>query len=300
MTGHFSPLGCISAIHTTHAALPLFGVCVTVAELEREMSSNQTELDVLDSFRVNLKSIMKAQNLSEAELSVLAGFEDRGAVDAMMRGSSLPNMAAPVRLADALGVPVDVLLREPQAHLQQEFEAVPIQEVDKQAARLLSAVFRSAERSLDRIGTRPTLDSIISWWKETDGDLSRSDQIAPHFDLVSAAEALTSVPRIHHVGALGLTATTLGSAENARLENFLETLSTSDRAQLNGQIRSVATTGVGMITPLKRIVPFPETNETVEVSFVRLMLPVRDASGTLFVLNYSTLLSESTPRRQEG
>lgn len=264
------------------------------------MSSDLTELDVLDSFRANLKNIMKAQNLSEAELSVRAGFEDTGAVDAMMQGTTLPNLAAPVRLADALGVPVEVLLRDQRAHLQKDFEAVPIQEVDKQAARLLSAVFKSAERSLDRIGTRPTLDSIISWWKETDGDLSRSEQIAPHFDLVSAAEALTSVPRIHHVGALGLSATTLGSAENARLENFLETLSTSDRAELNGQIRSVAHTGVGMITPLKRIVPFPETNETVEVSFVRLMLPVRDASGTLFVLNYSTLLSESTPRRQDG
>ena len=111
---------------------------------------------------------------------------------------------------------------------------------------------------------------------------------------------MTSIPRIHHVGALGLSATTLGSSENARLETFLETLSTSDRAELNGQIRSVAHSGVGMITPLKRIVPFPETNETVEVSFVRLMLPVRDASGTLFVLNYSTLLSESTPRRTDG
>lgn len=62
----------------------------------------------------------------------------------------------------------------------------------------------------------------------------------------------------------------------------------------------MAHSGVGMITPLKRIVPFPETNETVEVSFVRLMLPVRDTTGTLFVLNYSTLLSESTPRRQDG
>ena len=264
------------------------------------MVSNITELEVLDNFRANLKSIMKSQNLTEAELSVRAGFDEEHAISDIMRGRALPSMVAPVRLADALGVPVDVLLRDRNEHLQQQFEALPVQEVDRQAARLLSAVFKATERSLDRMGGRPTLDSIISWWKETDGDLSKSDQIAPHFDLVSAAEALTSIPRIHHVGALGLSATTLGSAENSRLENFLETLSTSDLAELNGQIRSVAHSGVGMITPLKRIVPFPETNETVEVSFVRLMLPVRDASGTLFVLNYSTLLSESTPRRQDG
>lgn len=264
------------------------------------MTLRATELEVLDNFRANLQNIMKSQNLSEAELSARAGFEEEGALAEIMRGGSLPNLAAPVRLADALGIPVEVLLRDRNDHLQQQFEALPVQEVDRQAARLLSAVFKATERSLDRIGDRPTLDSIIAWWKETDGDLSQSDQIAPHFDLVSAAEALTSIPRIHHVGALGLSATTLGTAEHSRLETFLETLSTSDLAELNGQIRSVAHSGVGMITPLKRIVPFPETNETVEVSFVRLMLPVRDASGTLFVLNYSTLLSESTPRRTEG
>ena len=268
--------------------------------LDLKMVSNITELGLLDNFRTNLKTIMQAQNLTEEELAVRAGFEEEGAIAAIMRGGAMPNMAAPVRLADALGIPVDVLLRDRTDHLQHEFEALPVQEVDRQAARLLSAVFKATERSLDRIGDRPTLDSIISWWKETDGDLSLSEQIAPHFDLVSAAEALTSVPRIHHVGALGLSATTLGSAENSRLETFLETLSTSDLAELNGQIRSVAHSGVGMITPLKRIVEFPETNETVEVSFVRLMLPVRDTSGTLFVLNYSTLLSESTPRRQDG
>ena len=264
------------------------------------MSSAMTELEVFDNFKANLKSILQSQNLSEAELSVRAGFDSDGAVTAMMRSNRLPNMATPTRLADALGVPVGVLLRDKDEHLHNHFEALPMQEVDKQSARLLSAVFKAAERSLDRVSDRPTLDLIISWWKETDGDLSSSEGIAPHFDLVSAAEALSAIPKIHRVGALGLTATALGSAENSRLESFLETLSKSDIQELNGHIRTVSHTGVGMITPLKRIVPFPETNETVEVSFVRLMLPVRNASGVPFVLNYSTLLSESTPRRLVG
>lgn len=263
------------------------------------MSLTKTEMDVFDTFRTNLTHLLQSQNLSEAELSRRAGFPEDTAVSAMLKSNSLPNMAAPVRLADALGVPVDVLFRERDDHLRQSFTAIPMQEVDRHAAQLVSAIFHAAEKSIDRSGTRPTLDSIISWWKETDGDLSLGDQIFPHFDLVSAAEARSAIPRIHHVGALGLSATTLGSSENARLEKFLETLSTSDLKELNGHIQSVAHSGVGMITPLKRIVPIPETNETVEVSFVRLMLPVKDTSGSLFVLNYSTLLSESSPRRQD-
>ncbi len=263
------------------------------------MSWARSEKEVLGSFKANLTSILRAQELTEAELSVLAGFSEEGAIAEIMQGDGLPNMAVPVRIADALGVSVEALLRDRREHLNQEFEALPVMEVDRQAARLLSAVFKSAERALAN-GERPSLDAIISWWKDTDGDLSRSDQISPHFDLISAAEALSAIPRIHHVGALGLSATTLGSAENVRLESFLETLSKSDLAQLNGQIKSVALSGVGLITPQKRIVEPPETNETMTVSFVRLMLPVKDASGTPFVMNYSTLLSESTPSKQDG
>ena len=264
------------------------------------MVSNATDSRILETFKTNLKILLRTRNLTEAELSQRAGFERADAVTKMIASDCLPDMAAPVRLAEALDVPVDLLLSQGDQHLEHKFEAIPIQDVDRESARLLTAVFRAAERTLDKLGDRPTLDAIIAWWKETDGDLSLSDQIAPHFDLVSAAKALSAVPRIHHVGALGLSATTLGSSESSRLESFLETLSTSDRQELNKQIRSVAQTGVGLLTPLKRLVTIPETNETVEVSFVRLMLPVKDSSGTPFVLNYSTLLSESSPRRFDG
>lgn len=258
-----------------------------------------TEQKILENIRINLHQIMQTQSLTAEELSQRTGVRPDH-LAGILSGTQAPSLSMVVKLAEALELSVDVLLRGRLDHLAQEFQALPVHEVDRQAARLLSAVFRATERSLNRKGDQPTLDAIIAWWKDTDGDLSHSAQMTPHFDLVSAANALTAVPRIHHVGALGLSATTLGSAENARLERFLETLSTSDLAELNGQIRSVAHTGVGMITPLRRIVPLLETNETVEVRFVRLMLPVKDTQGTQFVLNYSTLLSESMPSSTEG
>jgi transcriptional regulator with XRE-family HTH domain len=264
------------------------------------MSITVKEREVLTNFRTNIRQILRAQNLSEAELSRRAGFEDEGALAAMLQADSLPNMVAPMRLADALGVPMEALLREEKAHLKPDFEALPVEKVDREAARLLCAVFKATERAIDGVTNRPTLDSIIAWWKDSDGDLSSSDQISPHFDLVRAADALSAIPTVDHVGALGLSAMTLGSSANARLESFLRTLSMSDLEELNKNIRTVARTGIGMVTPQTRIVTFPETNETLEVSFVRLMLPVRDTAGIPFVLNYSTLLSESTPRKLDG
>lgn len=264
------------------------------------MHSIRSEQELLSNFKHNLKSILRAQNLTEAELSVRAGFDQNTAVTAMMDAAALPSMAAPMRLADALGITVDALLQDRHQHLDTCFEALPVQKVDKQAARLLCAVFKAADRAIDGLTDRPTLDSIIAWWKDSDGDLSASDQLLPYFDLVKATETLNAIPKVSHVGAKGLSAETLGSSESDRLTAFLRTFSMSDLEELNKNIQTVAHTGVGMVSPQTRLVTFPESNEALQVSFVRLMLPVKDMSGTQFVLNYSTLLSESTPKKLDG
>lgn len=264
------------------------------------MTSVRTEQELLLHFKQNVQSILEAQNMTEKELSVRAGFDTNTAVTAMMRADVLPSMAAPMRLADALGVPVDALMQDRQAHLETSFEALPVQKVDNEAARLLCAVFKATDRAIDGVTDRPTLDSIIAWWKESDGDLSSSDQILPFFDLVKATETLQAIPKVSHVGERGLSAETLGSSESDRLTAFIRTLSVSDLEELNGNIQTVTQTGIGMVSPQKRVVSFPEANEALQVSFVRLMLPVKDTKGTQFVLNYSTLLSESTPRKLDG
>lgn len=248
------------------------------------------ERELLGHLRGNLTRIMRAQDLSEREVAALAGLKDLSGV---LRGDALPSMAVPVRLAEALGVPVGELLRDPEEHLRPSFGVLPVDKVNERAARLLPSVLSATQRALDRSGERPSLDMIISWWKETRGDLSSGDQIAPHFDLVSAAEALSALPRVHQVGPQSLTARTLGSAETGRLERFLESLSATDLQELNRHIRSVSHSGIGVITPVRRVVTRPGTGETIPVSFVRLMLPVRDRKGRRFVLNYATLLSET-------
>ncbi len=73
------------------------------------MHSIRSEQKLLSNFKHNLKSILRAQNLTEAELSVRAGFDENSAVTAMMDANALPSMAAPMRLAEALGITVDAL-----------------------------------------------------------------------------------------------------------------------------------------------------------------------------------------------
>ena len=264
------------------------------------MTSVHSDDLILEYFKNNVETLLAKHGMTHAELSHRAGFADSAEVSTLLNGTTLPNMAVPMRLADAFDVPVEVLLRAPNAHLAHDFDVVPLQEVDRHAANLLTAVFKAAEKSLDRCDDRPTMDAMIAWWKETSGDLSQCEQFAPHFDVLKAAETDHDIPEVKHVGALGLSASTLLSNDSARLRRFMASLNDADLAELNTHIRTVTRTGVGMISPQTRIVERPEFDTTIEVSFVRLMLPVTDAFGQPFVLNYATLLSESTPKRQSG
>lgn len=264
------------------------------------MFATEADNTVLQNFKTNVEMLLTKHGMSHAELSQRAGFDDDNKVTNILNGTTLPNMAVPVRFADALQVPVEVLLRDPKEHLAKDFHVLPLQDIDQQAAQLMSAIFKAAEKSLETVSDRPTMDSIIAWWKETGGELAHCEQLSPHFDLVKAADADNAVPTIQHVGALGLTATTLRSNANERMERFLESLTEVDLQELNMHIRTVTHSGVGMISPQTRIVELPEIGEPLEVSFVRLMLPVTDAFGQPYVLNYSTLLSESKPKRQQG
>jgi len=264
------------------------------------MNAPQTDDTVLNNFKTNVEALLSKHGITHAELSQRAGYQDTDSVTSILSGTTLPNMAVPVRFAEALRVPVEVLLRDPNEHLARDFQVLPLQEIDTQAARLMSAIFKAAEKTLETTPARPTMDSIIAWWKETGGNIAACDQLSPHFDLVRPADADTAIPGIEHVGALGLTATTLKSTASDRMERFLASLTEVDLQELNMHIRTVTHSGVGMISPQTRIVELPELGEPLEVSFVRLMLPVTDAFGQPYVLNYSTLLSESKPKRQEG
>ncbi|SHH76206.1 helix-turn-helix domain-containing protein [Marivita hallyeonensis] len=263
------------------------------------MSTVHSDDAILKNFKTNIELMLVKHGLTDVELSERAGFDDKGQVNAILNSTSLPNMAVPMRLADALRVPVETLLRDPKEHLSQKLEVLPLQDVDARAAQLMTAIFKATEKTLERFGDRPTMDSIIAWWKETGGSLVQCDQLSPHFDLVEANSS-GGVPGVQHMGAMGLSATTLRSQQSARLEQFLATLNKTDLDELNTHIRTVSHSGVGMISPQTRVVELPELGDPIEVSFVRLMLPVTDISGQPYVLNYSTLLSESTPRRQEG
>ncbi len=254
--------------------------------------------EMLEVFKFNTNRLLHEQKWTHAELSRLAGYKNNKAT-AVLNGEILPNISVALNFARAFKVSVDELFK-PNTMEQSELTIQPLQEIDRQSAQLLNAVFQAAHKKMVGLGERPSIDTIMAWWQESGGRLEGSDQLKPHIDLVSVPGANQSIPDVMHVGAKSLTSQALKSHDSQRLTAFLRTLNDSDQDELRRSVTTVSYTKSGMVTPQTRIVDMPGMACPIEISFIRLMLPVTDMQNTPYVLNFSTLVSESELSNKSG
>ena len=259
-----------------------------------------TNLGTLELMKSNIIHLMKKRNLNRAQLSRAAGYKNINKVTTVLNGNSLPSIDFAARIADALDAEVGDLFRKHDELQATEFTIQPADIVEEKAANLVNAMLQSAHRQLIDMGNPPTIDAVSSWWQEHGGRLEACDQLAPHFDLVSGPKRDGSIPTIHKVGYKSLTAQTLKSHDTDMMAQFLRTLDEADLEGLQKCITTVSHSGIGLLSPQTRIVDMPGMVAPMEVSFMRLMLPVTDSDGTPYVLNFSTLVSESKLRNKSG
>lgn len=254
--------------------------------------------DVLEVFKFNTNRLLNEQKRTSAELSRLAGYKHNKAT-AILNGETMPNISVAVNFARAFNVSMDELFK-PHQQQQTEFLIQPLQDVDRQSSQLLNAVFQAAHKKMVGLGERPSIDSIVAWWQDSGGRLEACDRISPHIDVLSVPGSDQVLPEVMHVGAQSLSSKALKSQDNQSLANFLRTLNEADQEELRRSITTVSYTRTGLVTPQTRIVDMPGMACPVEVSFIRLMLPITDAENTPYVLIFSTLVSESELSNKSG
>lgn len=255
--------------------------------------------EILEIFKHNTIKLMTARNLSRSELSRRAGYKNTNKVTTVLNGNSLPNISVAMNFARALEVPVGALFKH-RTSQNTSVEIQAVQDINDEATKLLNAVFQAAHKKMVDFGERPSIDAVTAWWQESGGRLESCDQLMPHFDVVSVPGADQKIPDVLHVGESSLTSRALHSTDSHRMKSFLKTLNEADQEELKRCIRSVSYTGTGLVTPQTRVVDMPGTGSPMEISFIRLMLPVTDSAGRPHVLNFSTLVSESTLKRNSG
>ncbi|WP_372886136.1 helix-turn-helix domain-containing protein [Shimia sp.] len=254
--------------------------------------------DLLELFRFNTDRLLKQQKWTRSELSRMAGYKTNKATD-ILDGTALPNISVAVNFARAFNVPMDELFK-PCRFETTELVIEPLQEIDRQSSQLLNAVFQAAHKKMVGLGERPSIDTIMAWWQESGGRFEDCDRLTPHIDVVSVPGADQRLPEVRHMGAMSLSAQTLKSRDSERLASFMRTLNEADQEELRRCVTTVSYTKTGLVTPQTRIVDMPGMACPVEISFIRLMLPITDANNTPYVLNFSTLLSESELRNKSG
>jgi transcriptional regulator with XRE-family HTH domain len=246
--------------------------------------------------RRKIQNLVGAQDRGVTELSLAIG-KSRSYLSGYLNRTGVedPSIGTMSRLAKELGVSLSYFDDDTL-----DFENTAPSDIDRQASKMLTEVLRSARTKLLAQGDRPSMDTVVGWWQETNGRLENCDALMPYVDLVSASGLDHGAPQVKHMGARGLSAKTLNSKDTCRLQSFINTLNEVDMEALKKNIATVRQVGIGMVTPQTRLVPATETAEAVQVDFVRLMLPVKDAVGMPYVLNFSTLLSVSSPKNSSG
>ncbi len=256
-------------------------------------------VDTLHTLKFNLERLMQSGRMNRAQLSRAAGYQDNK-VTTVLNGSSMPSIDFAVKMASVLEAEIGELFRDPTSLPATEMDATSFGDVEQESTRLANEIIQSTHRKLVQMGERPSMDLITSWWQQTGGRLEACEQISPYFDVVGVPQAGEVLPSVHSVGPKSLSAHTLKSHDSNVMDHFLRTLSEADAEELNQCITTVHYSGTGLVTPQQRIVELPGMAAPVDISFVRLMLPVTDSEGAPHILNFSTLVSESTLTKSSG
>lgn len=244
------------------------------------------------SLREKIETLITIRKRGRVELS-LAIKKSRSYLTSYLNGSGAqePSFETICLLARELGVSVSYF-----DDSDSDFDMATASEIDRQAAHILTDVFRAARTKMLERGARPTLEMVVGWWQETNGKLIHSDQIIPFVDLVSPTDTKGEAPVVAHMGKRSLSAEALQSEATEKLQAFLSSLSYADMDELKRTVKTVHQSGIGIIAPQTRTVPDVHGGSDMQVNFVRLMLPVVDANDTPYVLNFSTLVSASSPK----
>lgn len=238
----------------------------------------------MPDFHERLKSYIKESPFDYRSLSLQIGQGERY-ISNLLSAKSDPGYSNVVKICSALGItPNEIAGLTDRISLSDEEGDVGL--VSVQAERILSAVTREAHRKLGLRDARPLLDDVLTWWHQQGGRLSNFDRLSDFVDLYVAPGADITAPEPFRLGHNSLAARSF----NIRTADHLRQLIDGFDKDLidNVRLAHVETTrGQPNLSVQEIDVSLPGYRFPLRFTYKRLLLPVRDAEGRAFVLNYS-------------
>jgi transcriptional regulator with XRE-family HTH domain len=229
----------------------------------------------------NLSRLMTEARITPRQLSTEIGREP-GYLGDIIRRRCWPDLEAVYGIAEALKVDVADLLRPGPS-----FGFTARQPGKYWAEQLAEKVLASAlEESRQKSDFEaPTFDAVLTWWVANGGLLTGMEKLDQYIEIFSPPDTTDMRPVPKRMGRQSLAARELNISTIEQLNGIFQN---SEPAVA----RSVALAHASVIEgqpqlSFHTIVAEMSTGHLVKLSYMRLLLPVRDGDGQRYIMNYS-------------
>ena len=236
--------------------------------------------ETLSFFFGNLARLIGEARMTPRQLSQAIGREPDHVSDLMRRRIS-PDLEAVYAIAEALRVDVADLLR-PGPSFGIAAEHSRNYWAEKVAEKVLAGAL---EESRQRTFEAPTFDAVLSWWHANGGLLTDMEKLEQYVEIFARPDTALMRPVPKRMGRQSLAARELNLTSIEQLEGIFE-------HSAPAVARAVALAHADVVDGQPRlsfhsILIDMFDGRFVKMTYIRLLLPVRDGDGQRYVMNYS-------------
>ena len=242
--------------------------------------------DVEKRFFDNVRSRIRDLGLSSRALSLRMG-RNEFYIATLLKGGSRLRVDTLLDLAEALETDPMALLRGEEGG-----GVLAVSQSQSHASRKATALLQQALHLLgpapDDCGP-PNFEEVLSWWRDTGGQLVNCDHIIEHCDLHRAPVDDGPRTEVWRLGASSLATKIIGSQSIDRLHQEMDKAIPDDsRRVTNAYLTALSGSPIISCESLRGKLT---SEDTLRLDYDRLLLPVVNEQGERLVLNYSKEVS---------
>ena len=242
--------------------------------------------DVETRFFDNLRQRIAALGLSARALSLKMG-RNEFYIATLLKGGSRLRVDTLLELAEALETDPMALLWGDMGGGDTAVPQLPTHQNRKAAALLEQALLLLGPGQED--AGPPKFEDVLSWWRDTGGELVNCDHIIEHCDLHQAPSDDSQRTQVRRIGSSSLATKILGEASIDRLHQEMDKAIPEESRRVSDAY--VSAMGGSPIISCESLRGKLTSEETLQLDYDRLLLPVVNELGEKLILNYSKEVS---------
>lgn len=238
-----------------------------------------------DDFLQRLSHVIKTMKISERQAALLAVGKS-GHIATMRRQGSIPRGDVVAAYARALNTSTDFLLGTGFTTKVMDAEAG---QVFNRPSLALEAAWRSGFDSPGSETSVPTLDAVLTWWRQSGKRLTSVNDLLEFCDVYRAPKVPEDTTTVVQVGRNSVAAKTLGAQDPSVLNEFINRMPKTIVENVSRWHWEACQTGKHRLTS-EIITTNTGLCEPFVLEYDRLSLPVYGPDGENLIVNFARLV----------